>query len=153
MAPPRKRGAVAKAERAAMLANLEEDIAKCRESAVVSSSLVGLLALKSRLLGIDAPPPPPKRRRSKRTGDHLADHLTDLRAILDTALERGSVDAAARLTKQIRDTISQIEQREERRKQELMDGMSEEQVVESLVGAVMDLPLPLRLRVAQAIAA
>lgn len=147
----KKQGATKINERAQMLEDIEKDLEEARAQDKPSfQAIAGLQRLKAQLLGIDAPPPP-KRRQPKRTGDLLADHLATLQSLAMTAYERGSVDAAARLTSQIEKVIERIEIREEQRRAKDLEGMSEEQVAEMLIAEVMELPLPVRRRIAQAI--
>lgn len=152
---PRRKGTAkskADAERDRIVAELEQDIIEMRADGRRDNALIGAQKLRAQLLGLDAPPPPPRQVR-RSTGDHLTDHLRDLRMLLTIALERGSVDSAARLTSQIADCIERIEARDAARQAAEMAAMTEEQVVEALIQAVLDLPLPLRLRVAGAVAA
>ena len=115
------------------------------------NAMVGLQKLVIQLEGLDTPPPKPKRRR-KATGDDLRDHLADLRYLLDLATERGSVDSAARLTRQIRDVIDRIEARDAERRARELAGQDAESVLAQIVELAHRLPLPLRKALAEQIA-
>ena len=159
MAPPKPARPRTKAERsrvrAQLLEEVEGDILKCRQACEDDgrswNALVGLQKFRAQLRGLDAPPPKPKRRR-KSTGDDLRDHLADLRYLLDLATERGSVDSAARLTRQIRDVIDRIEARDAERRARELAGQDAESVLAQIVELAHRLPLPLRKALAEQIA-
>lgn len=93
-----------------------------------------------------------ERKRSARAAAELKDPLQRLQAMRGLAEADGSWVAAARLAADERDIMRERKAAESEAKARDLDGMSEDQVVEMVVSDLMELPLPLRLRIRQALA-
>ena len=136
-------------ERRAWMAEIESDLQAAREAGS-HNSIVGLLRLLTELRGLNAPPPPPPRTVTT-SGDPLTDHLAELREMQALAVERGSVDAAARISRQVRQAIKDLEARDEAKKAAELASMSPDEQLAMLIDITQLLPLPHRRRLIDAL--
>ena len=131
-------------DRKAWMKEIEGDLAAARADGS-HTSIVGLLRLLTELRGLNAPPPPAPRKVAT-SGDPLTDHLAELREMQALAVERGSVDAAARISRQVRQAIKDLEARDEAKKAAELASMSPEEQLAMLIDITQLLPLPHRRR-------
>ncbi len=139
--------------RTLFLLDLARDLEKARGDSKWAS-VSSMMALRSRLEGLDVPPPEPLVETTEdETVEPLDRHLAEVRRLRLDAQSRGSMVAAARLLEAEAQAIDAIRERDRQRAEAEAKVASDDEVVAGFASALSSLPDSVVDRLAEAIAA